>query len=88
MKETTNNAMPDVANNIKALLSARGMTQRELSERLGIQYQQLYTTIHGNMTLETLRRLAETIGCTMGELIEPPTMTCPHCGKPIRVTLH
>lgn len=72
---------------VKTALKARGMTQKELAERLGILPQQLNITLHGNPSLSTMHKVADAIGCSVGELIEPPHLRCPKCGARFTLTL-
>lgn len=72
---------------VKTALKARKMTQRDLAERLGILPQQLYITLHGNPSLSTMQKIADAIGCSVGELIEPPHLCCPNCGAQFTLTL-
>lgn len=74
---------------INAALVKRGMTQRQLAEKMGQHPVALNTTIgNPNIQLGTLQKIAEAIGCDITEFFERDEgMTCPHCGGKIRVTL-
>lgn len=87
---TDNNNTNKCAEGIKDALSRRGMTQRELAERLGQHPVALNATIrNGNMQVATLVKIAEAIGCDVTEFFGEPAITvkCPHCGKPVAVDL-
>lgn len=75
---------------IKEVLKEKGVTAKELAERLNITQASMSTAINGNPTVETLERIASALGVSVGELFErpadeSPTGVCPHCGKPIRI---
>jgi len=58
---------------IKAARKNVGLTQRELSEKLGIAYQTLaqWENDLRNPKYETLRRIADALGCDWLELVTP-----------------
>ncbi len=59
--------------NLKALRTARGLTQMELAKKLKMKQAyiaQLETGAEANPTLDTLRRLAKALKVTVGELVE------------------
>ena len=77
-------------NGIMAALKRRGMTQRELAEKLGQHHVALNATIRNpNIQLGTLQRIADAIGCEVSEFFssKPPTIVCPHCGQRLVVVL-
>lgn len=73
---------------IAEILKERGMTQTDLAAQIGISRVGLSKAINGNTTITTLRKIAAALGVTVQELFAPQptnTITCPHCGKPIRI---
>ncbi|MDC8450035.1 MAG: helix-turn-helix domain-containing protein [Nitrospira sp.] len=61
------------AMNLKALRSARGLTQVELAKKLKMKQAyvaQLETGKEANPTLDTLRRLAKALKVTVAELVK------------------
>ena len=63
---------------------------QELASAIGISYQSLYDCLKGNPTLKRLQEIARALGVDVWELFEQPqqdSFSCPHCGRPIRVTL-
>ena len=61
---------------------------QELADKLGITRITLTRNISGNPTISTLENIATALGVTVPELFAPQltnTITCPHCGKPIRI---
>jgi len=63
---------------LKRLRSRAGLTQQELATRSGLSIALIIALEQGkrdNPRLDTLRKLAAGLGCTVGELVgdEPPT---------------
>ena len=77
----------DLKERVKVLLKARGITQAELAEKIGVQGGTLSNAISGRYspTLDTLERIAEALGVSVAELFaELPH--CPYCGMPLGIT--
>lgn len=77
---------------IKEILKERGIMQKELAERLGVSDVALRQSLKGNPTISTLQKIAEALGVEFLELFASSSssaggMVCPHCGKPINVTI-
>ena len=73
---------------IKELCEIKGMTLQELAKSLNITYQSLWAQMTGNPSLSKLQAIAAALGVSVGDLFAPQptnTITCPHCGKPIKV---
>lgn len=73
---------------IKELLKQRGMTAKELAEKLNLSSAALSQSLNGNPTLERLTQIADCLGVPVSELFEDyvtdkVTIRCPHCGNPI-----
>ena len=60
-------------NKIKALRESKGLTQVQLSEQTGINRVTIarYETSDSGMTIDSAKRLAEALGCTVDELLKP-----------------
>lgn len=56
---------------IKEILKRKGLTQNELSEKLGVSQVALNKVINGNPTIETLLKIANVLEVDVRELIEP-----------------
>lgn len=78
---------------IRQLCREKGITQGELAERYGVTKAAFSNAItNGRFNVRNLERIAEILGVEVYELFEPApessvSLNCPHCGKPIRVTL-
>ena len=73
---------------IRAQLTHKGMTQKGLAEKLGINPVSLSAMLRGgNLTLATLEKFATAIGCEVADFFAQPKHVCPHCGKEIKITI-
>lgn len=73
---------------IKKVIKTNGLTVKEVAERMGITREGLSNHINGNPSVQVLERIAAAIGCDVGDFFTPQptnTITCPHCGKLIKV---
>lgn len=71
---------------IKKVIKERGLTVKEVADKMGISSVGLSQHINGNPSVQVLARIAEAIGCEVGEFFtSPQSITCPHCGKTINV---
>ena len=85
---------------VKQIIKDRGFTLEQVAALMpnsrtgqpGISRQSLYLAITGNPTVNTLKDIAEIIGCQVGDFFKDEgdgaaTVACPHCGKPVTVEL-
>lgn len=73
---------------IRAQFTRKGMTQKELAEKLGINPVSLSAMFRGgNLKLETLEKFATAIGCEVADFFGQPVHRCPHCGKEIKIII-
>lgn len=73
---------------VKEICKEKGMQMQELADKLGITRITLTRNISGNPTIGTLESIAAALGVLVPELFAPQptnTITCPHCGKLIKV---
>lgn len=79
---------------IKKVFKAKGITAKEVADKMGITPTGLSQHINGNPSLQVLERIAEAVGCKVGdffersELFAPSTegvIVCPHCHKKITI---
>lgn len=73
---------------ILELCKQKGITQKDLAEKIGMTPVGLAKAANGNPTFETLEKIADGLGVTVPDLFAPQptnTITCPHCGKLIKV---
>lgn len=78
---------------IKEYLREQGITQTQLSERLGVTQSALSKRLSDDrLTIRELSEIAEVLGVSHTALIRGENevkgiITCPECGKTIRITL-
>lgn len=67
---------------VKEILKEKGMTQKELAERMGVAEISLSRSISvtGNPSLDTLRKIAKSLNVDISELFGGMSLTCPRCG--------
>ena len=65
---------------------------QQVADELGITRDTLTRNINGNPTIETLEKIAKTLGVSVSDLLneEKPeedqnTITCPNCGKKFKM---
>ncbi len=79
----------DFSKQIKHLCKERGIDLKTLAKRLEITPISLSQTLHQSYPqLQSLERIANALGVEVRELFAPSdevTITCPHCGKAIRI---
>ena len=73
---------------IKGIMKQYGMTGKELAERMNVTTVTISNHINGNPSVEVLTRIADAIGCKVGDFFESSNddaIKCPHCGGKIKV---
>ena len=73
---------------IAEILKSKGITQKDLAEKIGISRVGLSKAINGNTTITTSRRIAAALEVSVPELFAPQpsnTITCPKCGTVLEV---
>lgn len=82
---------------LKEVLSEKGITQKELAERLGISTVGMSKIVTGdNPNLGTLQKIADALQIPVWELLvsrdeicspSPSNTVCPHCGHPLTIRI-
>ena len=73
---------------IKEVIKEKGLTVKEVAEKLGMSSPSLSDAINGNPTADKLERIAAALNVPTGYLFEPPAtdvITCPYCSNKIKV---
>ena len=83
----------NISERILAVAEKQGVNKKVLAERMGIQPQNINSTVLNNPKFEMLEKVADTLGVTVSELVgDAPArygetaatvITCPHCHKDI-----
>lgn len=76
--------------NIKKVIKAKGLTLKEVADRMGITTAGLSQHLKGNPSVQTLQRIADAIGCEVGDFFTAsanPAFECPHCHKKIYIKI-
>lgn len=85
----------EISEKVKELCKARGVTFKELAERLGVTDIWLRSSLKRNPTVATLERIAGGLGVPVWRLLvspeevtpPSPSVTCPQCGARINVAV-
>ena len=79
---------------IKQICREKNISQKELAEKLNITPTTLSRNLSGNPTLQTIEKIATALDVEPSEILfgikedhTQPEHVCPHCGKPINITL-
>ena len=73
---------------IKEVIKEKGLTVKEVAEKLGMSSPSLSDAINGNPTADKLERIAQSLDVPITELFEQPAsdvVNCPYCGSKIKV---
>ena len=77
---------------VKEVIKAKGLTMQQVADVLGITRDTLTRNINGNPTIETLEKIAKTLGVSVSDLLDEErpeedknTITCPNCGKKFKM---
>ena len=73
---------------IREVLKEKGITAQEVADRMQISLSSLNQSISGNPSIKTLRKIAEVVGCQVGDFFKDEmagdsedlvTIICPKC---------
>ncbi len=82
---------------IKEVIKEKGLTQKELADKLGMTTVGLSQILSGKPSYTTLEKIASALGVKIWELLvskeeiigeqegKSPTIICPNCGKEIMI---
>ena len=67
---------------IKEILKEKGLTQKDLAQKLDVTEMAVSKVINGSPNVSTLERVADALGVEVSELFAPSrnVIRCPHCG--------
>ena len=73
---------------ILEICKAKGVTQKDLAEKIGISRVGLSKAINGNTTIATLKKVAEALEVPVYDLFDKTAATsfsCPNCGAELEL---
>lgn len=74
---------------IKRVIKQYGLEAKDVASRMGITPVGLSQHMNGNPSVAVLQRIADAIGCDIGEFFvvgkEQNTLTCPKCGAKFKL---
>ena len=73
---------------VNDIIRSKGITKKELAEKMNMDKAGLYKVLTGNPTLNTIIKLANVLEIPITELFEKGySEICPHCGGKIKVNV-
>lgn len=78
---------------VKTIIKEKGFTIEQVAKEMGITRFTFTQNLSRNPTMKTLQRIADVLGCKVGDFFKDeivpakPTFVCPHCGKPIEISV-
>ena len=85
---------------VRSIIKEKGWTIEKVASEMGINRVTLSQNLSGNPTIKTLQRIADVIGCKVGDFfrdemeekeddraVSGSIMICPHCGERIMYTV-
>lgn len=83
--------MNDIEQQVNSILQLRGITKKELANRIGVRSQNINSYFR-NPQLKNLLTIANALHCSLDELCGLKTnsyegLTCPHCGAKLNVRI-
>lgn len=71
---------------IKKIIKAKGMTMKEVADKMGISTVGLSQHVNGNPSVQVLERIADAIGCEVGDFFSHSNIICcPKCGTVLEI---
>ncbi|UVV78015.1 helix-turn-helix domain-containing protein [Bacteroides fragilis] len=75
------------------MIKQKGFTMEAVAKKMGITRVTLAQNLSRNPTVGTLQKIADVIGCKVGDFFiddmdikeDENTIICPHCGKKIKI---
>jgi len=84
----------DITAKIRSIMARKGITQTELSKRLGITQAAVSSQLNRKMRMDNFLLICEALEINPGEVFQDSgtdgtvtTAICPHCGKPLQITI-
>ncbi len=78
---------------VKTIIKEKGYTIEQVAKKMGVTRVTLSQNLSRNPTIKTLQKIADVIGCKVGDFfIDEMNQTgrsfkCPHCGGEINISI-
>ena len=80
---------------VKTVIKQKGFTMEAVAKKMGITRVTLAQNLSRNPTVGTLQKIADVIGCKVGDFFiddmdikeDENTIICPHCRKKIKIDI-
>jgi len=81
--------------NVKGLIKKKGFTIEQVAAKMGVTRITLTQSLSGNPTINTLQRIADAIGCKVGDFFvdeisdnkDLNSLVCPNCGAELELKM-
>ena len=75
---------------VKTIIKENGMNLEKVAAKMGVSRVTLSQNLSRNPTIKTLQRVADVVGCKVGDFFRDEVCAsekylCPHCGKPFSI---
>ena len=84
----------DITAKIRSIMAQKGITQTELSKRLGITQAAVSSQLGRNIRMDNFLAICEALEINPSEVFQDSntsgtttTAICPHCGNPLQIVL-
>ena len=85
----------NIRDRILAVMERQTINKKQLAERMGLQAQNINSTVLDNPKFDTLEKVAHALGISLAELVEEedcntesePQQRCPYCGHELNIRL-
>lgn len=85
----------DITAKIRSIMAQKGITQTELAKRLGITQAAVSSQLSRKMRMDNFLAICQALEINPGEIFQDHSNTgitaagfCPHCGKPLTITIN
>lgn len=76
-------------------MERQGINKKQLAELMGLQAQNINSTVLDNPKFDTLEKVAHALGISLAELVDEedrqttsePQQRCPYCGRELNVRI-
>jgi transcriptional regulator with XRE-family HTH domain len=84
----------EITDKIRAIMASKGITQTELAKKLDLTQAAISSQLNRNMRVDNFLNILKALDVNPIDFFQETqttqtqtTIICPHCGKPIKITL-